>query len=191
MRKRSILINTVALVSGVVFLSACVKRPVGTSSSNRAQTGQVSSVLRTNPDGAADRDNTAANNVNANVTNSNDNDNRNVVGAPDASKGYFAYDSSDINSDAEDVIKEFGQWMIDNDDARLIVEGHADERGTREYNLALGARRANAAKRYIVAMGVAPSRIKTISFGKERPDDPRSNQEAWSKNRRFVALKIE
>ena len=70
----------------------------------------------------------------------------------------------------------------------VVIEGHADERGTREYNLALGERRASAVRDYLVALGVNPNRIQTISFGKERPVDPRSLSEAWSKNRRSVSV---
>ncbi|MCX8516007.1 MAG: OmpA family protein, partial [Alphaproteobacteria bacterium] len=110
---------------------------------------------------------------------------------PCTNKGYFDYDSSNVRPDAEAVLRQFGTWMIQHGESTLTVEGHADERGTREYNLALAARRAEAAKKYLIAMGVDGGRIKTISYGKERPDDPRSNQDAWARNRRFVALQID
>ena len=70
----------------------------------------------------------------------------------------------------------------------MTIEGHTDERGTREYNLALGERRANAAKNYLVALGIDPSRILTISYGEERPVDPGNNEAAWAQNRRAVTV---
>ena len=75
-------------------------------------------------------------------------------------------------------------WLRANSGVSVILEGHADERGTREYNLALGERRATAAKNYLVALGISGSRVGTISYGKERPADPGSNEAAWAKNRR-------
>jgi len=74
-------------------------------------------------------------------------------------------------------------WLNRYPNTRILIDGNADERGTREYNLALGARRASAARDYLVNLGVSPSRISTISYGKERPIDGRSNEEAWAKNR--------
>ena len=74
---------------------------------------------------------------------------------------------------------------------RITVEGHADERGTREYNLALGDRRANAAKNYLVARGIAPARITTISYGKERPVALGSDEESWAQNRRAVTVVVQ
>ena len=80
-------------------------------------------------------------------------------------------------------------WLRENKNINVTVEGHADERGTREYNLALGERRANAAKDYLMTYGVSASRITVISYGKERPVDSGSNPLAWSKNRRSVTVK--
>ena len=75
-----------------------------------------------------------------------------------------------------------------NMNVKMSIEGHADERGTREYNLALGERRATAVRDYLIALGINPNRVRTISFGKERPVDARSVPEAWSKNRRSVSI---
>ena len=80
-------------------------------------------------------------------------------------------------------------FKLKNQDINIVLEGHADERGTREYNLALGERRANAAKDYLMTYGVAGNRISVISYGKERPVDSGSNPLAWSKNRRSVTVK--
>ena len=83
------------------------------------------------------------------------------------------------------------QWLAQYPGKSLTVEGHADERGTREYNLALGERRANAAKNYLISLGVAASRINTVSYGKERPVALGSNEQAWAQNRRAVTVTID
>ena len=90
---------------------------------------------------------------------------------------------------SRETLRKQAAWLRQNSDVTVVVEGHADERGTREYNLALGERRANAAKDYLMTYGVSSDRIKVISYGKERPIDPGSSPLAWSKNRRAVTIK--
>lgn len=99
---------------------------------------------------------------------------------------FFGYDRYDLSPEARSVLEAQAQWLAQYPTLSITVEGHADERGTREYNLALGERRANSTKNYLVALGVSPSRINTISYGKERPAVPGSNDSAWSQNRRGV-----
>ena len=96
----------------------------------------------------------------------------------------FEFDKSTLTPNAQDNLMKKAEWMRENPDATVTIEGHADERGTNEYNLALGERRAESAKNFLVDLGIAPSRMTTISYGEERPIDPRSNEEAWAKNRR-------
>ena len=102
---------------------------------------------------------------------------------------FFGFDKSTLTSSARNQIERWGAWLITYPQNKLIIEGHADERGTREYNLALGERRANSAKDYLMTYGVSASRISVISYGKERPVDSGSNPLAWSKNRRSVTVK--
>lgn len=96
----------------------------------------------------------------------------------------FDFDKSTLTPNAQDNLMKKAEWMRENPDATVTIEGHADERGTNEYNLALGERRAESAKNFLVDLGIAPSRMTTISYGEERPIDPQSNEEAWAKNRR-------
>jgi peptidoglycan-associated lipoprotein len=96
----------------------------------------------------------------------------------------FAYDKAVIEPAARGTLKDIAAWMMKNKKYVLVTEGHCDERGTVEYNLALGQRRADAAMKYLVDLGVNKSDITTISYGKERPLDPGNNEEAWTKNRR-------
>ncbi|QGZ96383.1 peptidoglycan-associated lipoprotein Pal [Terricaulis silvestris] len=96
---------------------------------------------------------------------------------------FFGYDRFDLTPEARQVLERQAAWLRQYPNVRLLVAGNADERGTREYNLALGARRAAAARDYLVSLGVPAARLETVSYGKERPLDPRSNEEAWSVNR--------
>ena len=97
---------------------------------------------------------------------------------------YFAFDSSALDGRAQGVLKQKADWLQENPGADILIEGHCDERGTVEYNLALGDRRANSAKGFLVDLGIDATRISTVSYGEERPLDPSSNEEAWAKNRR-------
>ena len=104
-------------------------------------------------------------------------------------KIYFDYNEYNIEQIAEETLNLQATWMDENPTKFILVEGHCDERGTREYNLALGERRANAVKDYLMTYGISGSRISVISYGKERPVDSGSNPLAWSKNRRSVTVK--
>lgn len=97
---------------------------------------------------------------------------------------YFDYDKSNLRSEAQEVLKSKAGWLRDNPDVNVTIEGHCDERGTNAYNLALGDRRANSAKSYLIDLGISGSRLTTISYGEERPLVPGHNEEAWAKNRR-------
>ena len=108
-------------------------------------------------------------------------------GVPD--RVFFATNESILTTRSRDTLRKQAGWLRENSDVTVVLEGHADERGTREYNLALGERRANAAKDYLMTYGVSSNRISVISYGKERPVDSGSNPLAWSKNRRSVTVK--
>jgi peptidoglycan-associated lipoprotein len=97
---------------------------------------------------------------------------------------YFDFDQSVIRPDAQEVLRKKAEFLRENSGSSVIIEGHCDERGTAEYNLALGERRALAAKAFLMNMGISSSRLSTISYGEERPVDPGSNEEAWARNRR-------
>ncbi len=103
----------------------------------------------------------------------------------------FATDSYDIDDEARSILQRQAQWLQQYPNVRITIEGHCDERGTREYNLALGDRRANSAKNSLASLGVASARISTISYGKERPVAMGSDEGAWAQNRRAVTVVIE
>ena len=108
-------------------------------------------------------------------------------GVPD--RVFFATNESILTTRSRDTLRKQAGWLRENSEVTVVLEGHADERGTREYNLALGERRANAAKDYLMTYGISSNRISVISYGKERPVDSGSNPLAWSKNRRSVTVK--
>jgi peptidoglycan-associated lipoprotein len=97
---------------------------------------------------------------------------------------YFEFDKSTLTPAAQDNLLQKAEWLRENPDATVTIEGHCDDRGTNEYNLALGDRRAESSKAFLVDLGIDASRLTTISYGEERPVDPRNNEEAWAKNRR-------
>jgi peptidoglycan-associated lipoprotein len=97
---------------------------------------------------------------------------------------FFDFDEASLRADAKTALEGNAKWMEKNSGANVVVEGHCDERGSVEYNLALGERRAKAAKEYLVSYGIAANRLTTISYGKERPFDPGHDENAWAQNRR-------
>ena len=108
-------------------------------------------------------------------------------GVPD--RVFFATNESVLTTASRETLRKQAAWLRKNSDITIVLEGHADERGTREYNLALGERRANAAKDYLMTYGISSDRISVLSYGKERPVDSGSNPLSWSKNRRSVSVK--
>ena len=108
-------------------------------------------------------------------------------GVPD--RVFFATNETILTTASRETLRKQAAWLRKNSSINVVLEGHADERGTREYNLALGERRANSAKDYLMTYGISSNRISVISYGKERPVDSGSNTLAWSKNRRSVTVK--
>lgn len=96
----------------------------------------------------------------------------------------FEFDKSDLLAESQEILRGKAEYLKDNPDVLVIIEGHCDERGTNEYNLALGDRRASSAKAFLVNLGIAGSRLTSVSYGEERPADPGHDDDAWAKNRR-------
>ena len=101
---------------------------------------------------------------------------------------FFNYDSAELDTDAQELLQDQVAWLKQYSDVSITVEGHCDERGTREYNLALGEKRAQSVKNYLISLGVDSGRVSTISYGKERPAVVGSNDGAWAQNRRSVTI---
>ena len=97
---------------------------------------------------------------------------------------FFGYDDANLGPDAQAALTDSANWLKQHRDYNLLIEGHCDERGTEQYNLALGDRRANQAKQFLMTLGIDAARIRTVSYGEERPFDPGHDESAWAKNRR-------
>lgn len=151
--------KSIAVLSAVLFLSACDTNP--------------------NAGGAGD----GSGNMSSGGAGGYLDSERNV-----SDRVLFDLDSSQLSSEAQAVLSSQAAWLKQNSSVKLTVEGHCDERGTREYNIALGERRATAAKKFLVGLGISSSRISTISYGKERPAVEGSDESSWSQNRRAVSV---
>lgn len=104
---------------------------------------------------------------------------------------FFDTDKFDIDAQDQSTLRSQAQWLLQYPNKNVTIQGHTDERGTRDYNLALGERRANSAKNFLISLGVSSNRINTVSFGKEQPSALGSNERAWSQNRRAVTVTVQ
>ncbi|MBO4956715.1 MAG: peptidoglycan-associated lipoprotein Pal [Rickettsiales bacterium] len=105
-------------------------------------------------------------------------------------KVYFGFDSAVLNAESKKTLDTVAEWLNSKKEIKIILEGHCDERGTREYNLALGQKRAEAAKKYLVSKNVNANRVKIVSYGKEKPEFLGTGESVWSKNRRAVVVEV-
>jgi len=155
-------LKLLSMLFAVVLVSACADKPADNSNSNSTGANTSSSTVRP---GSED-------DLKANV----------------GDRVFFAFDSSELTPESRATLDRQAAWLKTYGSVTLTVEGHCDERGTREYNIALGNRRATKVKNYLVAAGIASGRLQTISYGKERPEVVGSNEAAWAQNRRGVSV---
>jgi len=152
-------IKIAGVFASIALLSACTTGNVGINGEGEGASGVATGPTGPTPGSQADLEESAGHRV------------------------FFAYDQYTLTSQAQATLARQAAWLQEYPEARIMLAGNCDERGTREYNLALGARRSEAARAYLVSLGVDRARITTVSYGKERPIDPRSTEEAWSMNR--------
>jgi peptidoglycan-associated lipoprotein len=185
------LLACIVILSVVFLLPGCGKKqissePYGTESAEEARRKAEEEALRRQKAGIGEEDLTAQ-----------EREERARMMLSEERKAfenediYFPYDSAALTPEAQEILRQKAAWLQDNPTARVTIEGHCDERGTNEYNLALGEARAQSTKNYLIDLGISASRIGTISYGEERPLDPRSSEEAWSKNRRAHFVFVE
>ena len=160
-------LNILSVFAVVALLAACETAPDGSGSSSGAGGGSSA----TTAGGGGPRSGTQEDLV-VNV----------------GDRVFFGFNKYKLNGAARGILEKQVAWLKKFPSVTVVAEGHADERGTREYNLALGERRANSAKDYLVTLGISPSRIKTISYGEERPVALGSSEKSWSQNRRSVTV---
>ena len=166
--------NTLIIAAALIALSACAKKrvelppaPIGTPSDTGG--GQANTQQPTGPVPGSQED---------------------FVASISSDRILFDTDKFDVDAQDQDVLRSQAAWLARYPNTRVTIEGHCDERGTRDYNIALGERRANAAKNFLASLGVDSTRISTISYGKERPDALGSDEESWARNRRAVSVTV-
>ncbi len=162
----------------VFFLAACSTTPKDTSDSSGSGSSSSSSDVASSGSDASSESSSDA----ASIEPGSQEDL--IVNVGD--RVFFGYDSSELDADAQELLQDQVAWLKQYSDVSVIIEGHCDERGTREYNLALGEKRAQSVKNYIISLGISSDRVSTISYGKERPAVVGSNDGAWAQNRRSV-----
>jgi peptidoglycan-associated lipoprotein len=167
-RKLWICLALVLVVPGLLLTTSCAKKVVGGAGTEAGGSG-------------ADSGSGAASGSGSTITDSAIDEAKRAFEYEDV---YFAFDSAALDAAAQSLLSRKAAWMDENPSAVVLIEGHCDERGTAEYNIALGERRAEAAKAYLVNLGIADARLKTVSYGEEKPVDEGHNEEAWAKNRR-------
>jgi peptidoglycan-associated lipoprotein len=161
-------LRTLSLLAGMLLLAACADNPSttsGTGANAAANTPAPTTNTNSIPPGSAQD---FVQNVGDRV--------------------FFDFDKSDVKPEGRQILQRQADWLKKYPNVTVTVEGHCDERGTREYNLALGERRATAVKKMLVALGIPANRVSTISYGKERPAVVGSNEAAWAQNRRGVTV---
>ena len=183
---REIFYMVIKLFTGallVFFLAACSTTPKdtadssGSGSSSTSSSSDVSSseegtITETSPESSSSIERGSQEDLIVNV----------------GDRVFFNYDSSELDSDAQELLQDQVAWLKQYSNVSVIIEGHCDERGTREYNLALGEKRAQSVKNYLISLGISSDRVSTISYGKERPAVVGSNDGAWAQNRRSVTI---
>ena len=159
------------------FVAACATKPKDAADSSGSGSSSTDSSV-------SDSDGTITESTGSGIVSGSQEDL--IVNVGD--RVFFGYDSSDLDSDALELLQDQVAWLKQNSNVSVTIEGHCDERGTREYNLALGEKRAQAVKNYLIGLGINADRVSTISYGKERPAVVGSNDGAWAQNRRSVTL---
>ena len=181
MNLNKILKNTFIILVASLVLNACATKKTSTTTSTTTSTPEAStsSTSTSTP--------SISGQMQGDVFIGMDSIEYLASGVPD--RVFFATNEIVLTTASRETLRKQAAWLRENSDINVIVEGHADERGTREYNLALGERRANSAKDYLMTYGVSSDRISVLSYGKEKPVDSGSNPLSWSKNRRSVSVK--
>jgi len=165
----------------MAFISACSTTPKDTADSSGSGSSGDFNTATTSEDAASTATDTTTSDFSGIIGGTPEDF---IVSVGD--RVFFGYDSAELDSDAKELLQAQAAWLKQYSKTSITIEGHCDERGTREYNLALGERRAQAVKNYLNGLGVGISSMSTISYGKERPAVVGSNDDAWSQNRRSV-----
>lgn len=182
-RKRWMVLAMVLIIPAMLFTVSCAKKTVATEPQTDMAADEAARQAELEKQRQLEEQRLAAERLKAEAMQ------REMMAARDRFLNeniYFAFDESTLDMQAQEVLKEKAAWLQNNPDAVVTIEGHCDERGTNAYNLALGERRAESTKMFLENLGVAGTRMTTVSYGEEKPADPEHNEDAWAKNRRAV-----
>ena len=168
----------------VFFLAACSTTPKDTADSSGSGSSSSSSDVSSSGSDSSSDSSSESSLESASIEKGSQEDL--IVNVGD--RVFFNYDSAELDADAQELLQDQVAWLKQYSDVSVIIEGHCDERGTREYNLALGEKRAQSVKNYLISLGISSDRVSTISYGKERPAVIGSNNGAWAQNRRSVTI---
>ena len=176
----------------ILFVAACTSQPkVASTTTGSGTTTETTDTTTTT--GTDDTTTTTEQSTDTEIE-STEGESSIIPGSPDdlivnvGDRVFFSYESYVLDSDAQELLQLQAAWLKQNKEVSVTIEGHCDERGTREYNLALGEKRAQAVKNYLIGLGVDVSRVSTVSYGKEIPAAVGSNEAAWNQNRRSVTV---
>ena len=176
--KIRLLIPVAVLILALVFSGACSKKVVNRRDDTAGDSTQ--GTLNTDNSSLSQKDLANAEDITESKSGMSSDDMM-MINLEDI---YFEFDRSTLTAESQEILRKKAEWMKSNRDVKVIIEGHCDNRGTNEYNLALGDRRAASTKAFLVNLGISPSRMVTISYGEERPLKHGQNEKAWAKNRR-------
>jgi peptidoglycan-associated lipoprotein len=180
--------HIVAGLSVALLLSACSSKPKPGPDITPQQPTQQPATPPTDTTGTGQTDGTMTTAPTTSASTATPGSQADLVQSAGADRVFFGYDADTLDATAQDTLKRQAEWLAKYPNVRLQIEGHCDERGTREYNLALGDRRAEAVRSYLGTLGVSSDRLTTISYGKERPEMVGSDDESYAQNRRGVSM---
>jgi peptidoglycan-associated lipoprotein len=179
--------NMAGIAIVALFLAACASKPK-TTDMGAGTTTASSSPASTQGDGSSASGQSAPLESLGSSTGAVPGSQEDMIATVGSDRVFFDYDSDVLDATSQDKLRAQAAWLNKYPNVRLTIEGHCDERGTREYNLALGDRRAEAVRTYLASLGIREDRLSTISYGKERPDAAGSDEESWARNRRGVSV---
>ena len=170
----------------VFFLAACSTTPKDTADSSGS--GSTSTSTSSDVSSSDEATSTESTSTSTSTSDSIESGSQEDLIVNVGDRVFFNYDSAELDTDAKELLQDQVAWLKQYSDVSVIIEGHCDERGTREYNLALGEKRAQSVKNYLINLGISADRVSTISYGKERPAVVGSSDGAWAQNRRSVTI---
>ncbi len=180
--------GSVGIFTVALMLAACSSKPKAGLETAQPPTSTGSTQSGTTASGESNTNTTPLETLATNQNGATPGTQEDLIAVVGSDRVFFDYDSDVLDATSQDKLRAQAAWLAKYPNVNVAIEGHCDERGTREYNLALGDRRAEAVRTYLTSLGISGNRVTTISYGKERPDAVGSDEESWARNRRGVTI---